>query len=109
MDYKTKIYYRNAIKELSKKTKISEIYIAKKCLELAQGKEEKKAHIGYYLIDKGNTELLEALQGKRVKKCTNNKKISIYIITKIIVSLVIGYSTWDYIFIAKQIPYGVLF
>lgn len=36
MDYKTKIYYRNAIKEISKKTKISEIYIAKKCLELAK-------------------------------------------------------------------------
>ena len=90
MDYKTKIYYRNAIKELSKKTKISEIYIAKKCLELAQGKDGKKAHIGYYLIDKGNTELLELLQGKRVKRCSNNKKISIYIITKIIVSLVIA-------------------
>ena len=90
MDYKTKIYYRNAIKELSKKTKISEIYIAKKCLELAQGKDGKKAHIGYYLINKGNTELLELLQGKRVKRCSNNKKISIYIITKIIVSLVIA-------------------
>ena len=98
MDYKTKIYYRNAIKELSKKTKISEIYIAKKCLELAQGKEEKKAHIGYYLIDKGNTELLEALQGKRVKRCSNNKKISIYIITKIIVSLVIAILLGSYIY-----------
>ena len=79
MDYKTKIYYRNAIKELSKKTKISEIYIAKKCLELAQGKEEKRAHIGYYLIDKGNTELLEALQVKKTQKWSSNKKISIYI------------------------------
>ncbi len=98
MDYKTKIYYRNAIKELSKKTKISEIYIAKKCLELAQGKDGKKAHIGYYLIDKGNTELLELLQGKRVKRCTNNKKISIYIITKIIVSLVIGIILGLYIY-----------
>ena len=98
MDYKTKIYYRNAIKELSKKTKISEIYIAKKCLELAQGKEEKKAHIGYYLIDKGNTELLEALQGKRVKRCSSNKKISIYIITKIIVSLVIAILLGLYIY-----------
>lgn len=90
MDYKTKIYYRNAIKELSKKTKISEIYIAKKCLELAQGKEEKRAHIGYYLIDKGNTELLEALQVKKTQKWSSNKKISIYIIIKVIVSLIIS-------------------
>ncbi len=36
MDYKTKEYYRNKIKELSKKTKISEIYIAQKVLELAE-------------------------------------------------------------------------
>ena len=98
MDYKTKIYYRNAIKELSKKTKISEIYIAKKCLELAQGKEGKRAHIGHYLIDKGNTELLEVLQGRRVKGCSNNKKISVYIVTKIIVSLVISFLLGLYIY-----------
>ncbi len=36
MDYKTKAYYRNKIKEISKRTKISEIYITKKALELAQ-------------------------------------------------------------------------
>lgn len=41
MDYKTKIYYRNKIKDISKKTKISEIYIAKKCLELAQNSYDK--------------------------------------------------------------------
>ena len=58
MDYKTKIYYRNKIQEISKKTKISEIYIARKCLELSQGKEGKKAHIGYYLIDKGENRII---------------------------------------------------
>ena len=36
MDYKTKICYRNKIKEISKKTKISEIYIAQKCVEIAE-------------------------------------------------------------------------
>ena len=30
MDYKTKEYYRNEIKQISEKTKISELYIAKK-------------------------------------------------------------------------------
>ena len=34
MDYKTKEYYRNTIKEISKKTKMSEIYIARSVLEL---------------------------------------------------------------------------
>ena len=55
MDYKTKAYYRGKIKELSKKTKISEVYIAKKIVELGTGKQGKKSHIGYYLIDEGNT------------------------------------------------------
>ena len=36
MDYKTKDYYRNKIKEISKETKISEIYIANKALDLAR-------------------------------------------------------------------------
>ena len=36
MDFKTKEYYRNRIKEIASKTKISEIYIAKKALELAK-------------------------------------------------------------------------
>lgn len=90
MDYKTKIYYRNAIKELSKKTKISEIYIAKKSLELCNDKTGKKAHIGYYLIDKGKTELLELLQNRKIKKCSKNRKISIYIAVKIVISLLLS-------------------
>lgn len=35
MDYKTKAYYRERIKEISKRTKISELYITNKALELA--------------------------------------------------------------------------
>lgn len=52
MDYKTKEYYRNKIKEIAEKTKISEIYIAKKVIELAKSetKNQKENHIGYYLI-----------------------------------------------------------
>lgn len=44
MDYKTKIFYRNKIKDISKKTKVSEIYIAKKCLELAQNSYDELIH-----------------------------------------------------------------
>ncbi len=52
MEYKTKEYYRNRVKEIAKKSKISEIYIAKKTVELAkkEKQDEKKGHIGYYLI-----------------------------------------------------------
>ena len=98
MDYKTKIYYRNKIQEISKKTKISEIYIARKCLELAKEKQRKKAHIGYYLIDKGRQELLESLLGRKVKFLSNNQKIIRYIAIKIIISLVLAFSLGFYIY-----------
>lgn len=57
MDYKTKEYYRNSVREIAAKTKISEIYVAKKALELAKANgnpNSKEGHIGYYLIDKRN-------------------------------------------------------
>lgn len=90
MDYKTKIYYRNKIQEISKKTKISEIYIARKCLEMAEGKEGKRAHIGYYLIDEGRKELLNYLIGKNIKYWSNEKKMGTYIFLKIAVCLIIS-------------------
>ena len=67
MDNKTKEYYRNKIKEISKKTKISEIYITRKLLELASKNEGKgkKNHIGYYLIDDGIDELYKTLKYKK--------------------------------------------
>ena len=58
MDFETKEYYRNVILEISKKTKISELYIAQKALELSQkGNNPKTSHIGYYLISEGKNNL----------------------------------------------------
>jgi len=97
MTYKTKEYYRNKIKELSIKTKASEIYITSKALELANKNKEnankKKSHIGYYIIDKGLSELKKELN---IKESILNKpyqKEKIYIgtiisLTSIIVLLV---------------------
>ena len=49
------------IKEISKKTKISEIYITRKILELANEMPEgsKQRHIGYFLISHGKKELYQ--------------------------------------------------
>ena len=88
MDFKTKDYYRAVVKEISKKTKISEIYIAKKALELANENSEiiKKNHIGFYLIGDGKEILLERLQ---VKPVINNKKSAKYILCIFILSSLI--------------------
>ncbi len=92
MDYQTKVLYRNKIKEIAKKTKISELYIAKKILLLAKNakedyenidkekiKQKKKTHVGYYLIAEGSHILWQELTGKRKKVLTNHQKIRIAI------------------------------
>lgn len=86
MDYKTKEYYRGKIEEISKKTKISEVYIANKVLELAKNatNEEKEKHVGYYLISDGIKDLYKLLQ-IRMKK----PKKKLYIISAVLVPLVI--------------------
>ena len=98
MDYKTKEYYRGKIKEISKKTKISEIYIARKMLELAQENLQettKKTHIGYYLIDNGINELYEKLEYTNKKEKTPQAKTKIYItsigVLTIILSAILSY------------------
>ncbi len=88
MDDKTKEYYRTKIKEISKKTKISEIYIAKKALELAknvQGKE-KQSHIGYYLVDTGINQLYDVLQYRASRQMKPQDKTKAYILGVIVLS-----------------------
>ena len=95
MDSKSKEYYRNKIKEISKKTKISEIYITRKILDLANknenNKEEKKSHIGYYLIDEGILELYKELKYKPKINIKTKAKIKIYIISIILFSIIISF------------------
>jgi len=81
MTYKTKEYYRNKIKELSKKTEISEVYITSKALELANKNKEdkKKRHIGYYIIDKGLTDLKKELNIRENLLSNTKSKEKLYI------------------------------
>ena len=95
MDYKTKDYYRGKIKEISKKTKISEIYIARKMLEIAQENfekegENKKSHIGYYLIDKGINKLYDRLEYSTKREETEQNKAKIYILSVTILSILVS-------------------
>ena len=92
MDNDTKDYYRNIIKEISKKTKISEIYIAKKILQLAEDNKTKgkKAHIGYYIIDKGIQKVYQELQCKVPKYLKEKTKQKLYIATNMILSIILS-------------------
>ncbi|MCI8637368.1 MAG: hypothetical protein HFJ36_06040 [Clostridia bacterium] len=84
----TKDEYRSKIKELAKKTKISEIYIAKKALELATNNlnnntsklDNKESHIGYYLIDKGINQLYDVLKYKTSRPMNPKDKVKAYLL-----------------------------
>ena len=93
MDTDTKDYYRNKIKEISKKTKISEIYIAKKILELAKENKDKgkKAHIGYYIIDKGIERTYQELQYKSKKTLKQKTKQKVYIYINVILTFMLSF------------------
>ena len=110
MDYKTRIYYRNAIKKIAKKTGISEIYVAQKALQLStkifekENKNElelKKSHIGYYLISDGKSKLIQEITNKRIDEISNENKSKIYIYGIIALSIIISlFLAWK---IQKQI------
>ena len=90
MDYKTKDYYRQTIKEIAQKSKISEIYIAKKLLELAKNETGKKRHIGYYLFGKNINLLYEKIGCKTRKIMSKEKKVKYYIATITVFTILIS-------------------
>lgn len=118
MDYNTKEYYRNTIKDISKRTKISEIYIAQKLIELAQKSKEEKndeksecreSHIGYYLISEGKEKLIEELDVNIKKKnFTNDTKKRIYIYAISIISLVFSIILGKDIYSKTNIIIGII-
>ena len=84
MDEESKNYYREKISKISKKSKISEVYISEKIIELAKRyadkvelEEKRKSHIGYYLIDKGIYELKDKLEIKQEKNNINTTNLYI--------------------------------
>ena len=96
MDLKTKEQYRNAIQEISKKTKVAEIYIAKKALKLAQDGNKKQpktkyGHIGYYLISQGRTKLYEQLGQKVENELKPDLKAKIYIYSILSFSMLLDF------------------
>ena len=99
MDAESKVYYRNAIAEISKKTKLSEIYIANKSLELSQQAEtEPRNHVGYYLISNGKQELINTLLEKHISAFTNEQKTRLYICGIVVISILLTSITLFYFF-----------
>ncbi|HEY6859024.1 MAG TPA: glycosyl transferase, partial [Pseudolabrys sp.] len=66
MDFATRDRYRHAVERIAKKSALEEADVANKALQLARasvagkGNADRKAHVGFYLIDNGRSELERA-------------------------------------------------
>ena len=67
MDFATRDRYRHAVEGLARHSVTEEVDIARKAVQMAEaaaresGNEDRSAHVGYYLIDKGQPALERAL------------------------------------------------
>ena len=63
MDFATRDQYRHVIEKIAKSSPLAETEVASKAIEMAQqvmlqkGTQDRAAHVGYYLIDKGLRQL----------------------------------------------------
>jgi cyclic beta-1,2-glucan synthetase len=70
MDFGTRDRYRHVIEKIAKKCDFSEPEVTSKCLELAKkgaemnDSDDRSAHVGYYLVDKGLSQLESATKMK---------------------------------------------
>ena len=67
MDFATRDLYRHAVERLAKASPISEVDVARKALQLARNSAAAqggaaRAHVGFYLVDKGLPDLEQAAQ-----------------------------------------------
>lgn len=98
MNFATRDRYRHEVEAIAKGTLLSETEVAQKALELAKnqiipnGEDNRRNHIGYYLIDKGRRQT-ERASGMRytfkqkITNFTNRRPVSIYFLSIITLTL----------------------
>ncbi|HZY78783.1 MAG TPA: glucoamylase family protein, partial [Cyclobacteriaceae bacterium] len=105
MDFLTRDNYRHQVEKIAKKCDLSEQEVAKLVLELSHHsaiddpKDEKRAHVGYYLIGKGvtETERLARIQEPffaKVKRAGRSMKAGLYAFSAIVLTLAISFGLW---------------
>ena len=68
MDFATRDRYRHVVEKIAKSSRLSEGEVARKAIDLShdaaagKGGDDRTAHVGFYLIDKGFPQLERAAQ-----------------------------------------------
>ena len=112
MDLDSKHYYRYNTKILAEKFNVEEVFLAKKILEFAEeewnkGSRNKKAHIGYYLLDKGREKLFDFF-GIEEKTTIYMKKYSSYYLPILLLTIFVSISIFIYTYNRANVFLGLL-
>lgn len=81
MDFSTRDQYRHVIEKIAKKCSFSEIEVAHKSIELAKkgaelnGPADRSAHVGFYLIGKGLSQLEYLTKTKQTLSSTGRRSV----------------------------------
>jgi cyclic beta-1,2-glucan synthetase len=81
MDFSTRDRYRHVVEKIAKASSLPESSVAQKAIQLAgeaagkNGPDDRRSHVGFYLIDKGRGSLEEAA-GARFSMAGNLKKLA---------------------------------
>lgn len=116
MDYPTKNRYRRSVINLSRKARCTPDILASTALKLAESAavdindDPRRNHIGYYLVDDGQKELLISIKGSgsfhRQLALTNRDRIYLYLILNVTLILIIVACVLTVFF--RSIPVGIV-
>ena len=100
MDFSTRDRYRHVVEEIAKSSRHSESQVARQALQLAregaarQGGEDRTAHVGFYLIDKGLAALERTVELRRslfeaLRRVSRRFPLLLYVGTIMLVTAII--------------------
>ncbi len=106
MDFATRDRYRHVVERIARRSRLSEIEVARKAIQLAHegaarsagdgGRSDPACHVGFYLIDSGRSDLERAVEMRIplvavVKRAAGRYPLSLYLGA---IALITGSLTW---------------
>jgi cyclic beta-1,2-glucan synthetase len=113
MDFNTRDHYRHVIEEIAKKCNFSEIEIARKSIELAKkgadlnGPGDRTAHVGFYLIDSGTSQLERIAKIKHTLSSIGRKTVFRFPLFFYLGSIILLTLTFSWILLEKAHGDGI--
>ncbi|MBL8968995.1 MAG: carbohydrate-binding protein [Myxococcales bacterium] len=103
MDFATRDRYRHVVEAIARRSPVSEAEVAEAAVGLASAGVERRAHVGWYLVDAGRP-ALEAAVGmrpglnQRLRRAAQQRRFALYIVAVVGLTLGLGATAWSLAF-----------